>query len=125
MNYGVYSGSGAPEILDGSICVYKSSGNTRYWVTATGSGSGGAFSVSYNGISIPFSVGWKASPGTSGNFSGLSANSGKRFTGVDMVSETCSGSYNAAIKTSFRSQDLAGQQRGIYTGSLSILIEPD
>ena len=118
-NFGSFSGD---EDMDDTLCIYKSSGNKRYWVTATGSGTGGAFELQDGGNSFAYGVRWQKA---GGNFGKLTAGVAKRYGGADKVNTDCGGVDNAGLRIEMRESNVAGAPAGSYGGSLTLLIEPD
>lgn len=121
---GTWSGSGDMVLADGTICTYKSTGGKNYKITATGSGTGGALTVASGAYTIAYTVGWKASQGTAGTYTNLPAGSAQSFSPANTTSQTCGGSYNAAMQVTITSTALGSAKMGSYSGTLTILMEP-
>lgn len=122
--FGTWSGSGDMVLNDGTLCTYKSTGGKNYKIRATGSGTGGALTVASGSYTIAYTVGWKASQGTSGTFTNLLAGQSQTFTPANTASQTCGGSFNAAMRVTLTAAALGSAKMGAYSGTLTILMEP-
>ena len=116
-SYGTW-GSGSVS-RDSNLCVYKSDGDTSYYITA--SGSPGSFRVSSGSNNLSYSVEFKQS---SGSYVLLSHGSRQSFSGADQADENCSGSSNASLRCTFSSSDLEAARPGSYSGTLYVMVEP-
>lgn len=121
---GTWSGSGDLSAIDGTLCVYESSANPRYFITATGSGSGGAFTLSTGGTTIAYAVGWSNVANATSGFTALTSGTRVRFNGGNKTSPTCGGSYNASLQISVLASSMSGKPSGTYSGTVTILLEP-
>ncbi len=106
-----------------SLCVYRRGGGD-YSLTITGSGSGGAFTLSGGGDTIPFSVTWNDGAGA------RSVTSGTLLSGLTntFTQDTeCNGGAdnNATLGVQVLANDIqAGTSTiGTHTGSLTITVE--
>jgi hypothetical protein len=118
-NFGTWSGgSGLSSSSD--LCVYKSSGDS-YFVTASGSGSGGAFSVQDGGNSIGYTVDWARKNNA---FTTLATGVASNFNGANESSTDCGGVMTSTLRVNFSDTNLQSAVPGIYSGELTILVEP-
>lgn len=96
----------------------------NYSVTATGSGSGGAFAITNGTSAIPYEVQWaQTANATSG--SNLTANAvlGGQTTAALLSGLTCLlGVTNATLIVIVRAASLQKATAGAYTGTLSLLL---
>jgi hypothetical protein len=108
------------------VCSYRNRPHVmNYSVIASGSGSGGAFQLSWGGVSLPYDVQWADSPGQTGGAmlqAGVpSSGFGNAANGFD-----CSQQPNtASLTVTIRAADLASAQAGSYSGSLQLTIVPE
>ena len=109
-----------------SICLYSGSSTNGYNVTATGSGSGGAFQLTSGSLSMPFEVQWSSSAAQS---SGTQLNPSTPLTGQvsTATQQTCSSgpAASASLIVVLRSSALSSAAAGTYAGSLTLLIGPE
>lgn len=123
--FGTYSGSGnltANEMVNVSMNYGDSS--RKYSITGSGSGGGGAFTVSDGGLlTLAYTVGYVASAATSGH---ASMTAGTALTGrgggVKPLSDTTD---NGNYLITFSSTDLQAADAASYTGTLSLLVAPE
>ncbi len=109
-----------------SICSFKGWGSTRpYSVQATGSGAGGAFTLSSGAATLAYDVQWADSPNQS---AGTMLQPGVASTGfVNAVSLfPCFGQPDdASLIVTIRAAQIATATAGSYTGTLQITIVPE
>lgn len=120
---GTWSGSGPLNGRDNAICVWSSTGG--YSVTATGSGSGGAFQLASGTNRVDYTVQWAQTGGAS---SGTAMTAGGALTGrtTTATATDCStgASSTAGVFVSISAAELASSPAGTYTGTLQLLITP-
>lgn len=108
------------------VCVYSASPTSGYRVTATGSGSSGAFDLRSGGNRLSYQVQWNSQ---AGNLSGTQLISGTPLTGLvsSATSETCNPgpSASASLIVILRASALSAALPGTYTGQLTLLIAPE
>jgi len=109
-------------------CVWSNTSNKGYSITATGSGSSGAFTLTDSSatLSVPYTVQWAASTGQS---SGTALTAGTALTGLTStaVSPTCSGSPTSTSSLIVNMSATALQSMTSstsYTGTLTLLVTP-
>ena len=110
------------------VCVYSTSPTNGYRVTATGSGTGGAFTLSpaSGSNTLAYEVQWKAQAGQT---------SGSQLTaGSPLVGQTSAASQqqcnsgpaaSASLIVILRAAALSSATTGSYSGSLTLLIAPE
>lgn len=107
-----------------SLCVYSSL--TSYTIKATGSGSGGAFTISNGSATLAYTVQWAFSGGqTSGT--ALSAGTGLKGTPglLDLLCGLGLLTSHASLIIGLPSANLSAAQAGSYTGTLSLMVSPN
>ena len=99
-----------------------------YSVTVTGSGTGGAFTIDDGqGNILNYTAEWNDVKGTSG---GVSVTSGVTLTGQSGACQTATncgtcGNNTGNIRVTIQSSEFDGKPSRDYTGSISLLVEPD
>jgi hypothetical protein len=123
-------GDGAILLTD-DICVYSSSAG-RYLVNATGSGAGGAFTLSRSGINtIAYTATWNS--GGVGNLAntGVALSPGVNTTnrtGAATDSSTCNGANpgpTARLIIRVTNAIMTAAPRGQYTGTITLIATPN
>lgn len=109
-----------------SNCVWSNTATKGYSITATGSGTSGAFTLANGALSVPYSVQWSASSGQS---SGTALAAGTALAGLTStaVNPTCSTSptTSSSLIVSIAAPNLQNMQSATsYTGSLTLLVTP-
>ena len=109
-----------------SVCAYSLGLLGAYHVTATGSGSGGAFTLASSGSTLPYEVQWSAS---SGQTSGTSLTSGVALTGqyssALLSGCTLGAATTASLIVVIRATTLTTATAGSYSGVLTIILAPN
>lgn len=109
-----------------SNCVWSNTATKGYSITATGSGTSGAFTLANGALNVPYSVQWSASSGQS---SGTSLATGTALAGLTStaVNPTCSTSptTTSSLVVSISAADLQSMVSATsYTGTLTLLVTP-
>jgi hypothetical protein len=109
-----------------SNCVWSNTATKGYSITATGSGTSGAFTLANGALSVPYSVQWSASSGQS---SGTALSTGTALAGLTStaVNPTCSTSptTTSSLIVSISAANLQGMVSATsYTGTLTLLVTP-
>jgi hypothetical protein len=118
---GTYAGAGDMTGAD-DLCVYSNNGG--YDITATGNGTGQAFTLTgTSSATVPYTVEWATSAGA-GSGTGLT-------TGVPLAGQSgtfstpdCGGIENAQVIVTVADADLAAAPSDSYTGVLTLLVAP-
>jgi hypothetical protein len=110
-----------------NVCVWSNSSTRGYNVTATGSGTGSAFTLSNGAATVPYSVEWA---GSSGQITGTSLASGTALTGLTSTATnpTCLAgpSSSASLIVNISAASLQGMQAATnYTGTLTLVVAPE
>lgn len=127
VSFGIISNFAADSVRSQSLCLYaKSAPLDHYRITATGSGSGGAFELSSGSDRLPYEVQWNDVAGQAGG-APLVANqplSGQQSTAaVDDCSRGAA--TTASLVLVLRSAALSAASSGTYTGTLTLLVAPE
>lgn len=109
-----------------SNCVWSNTATKGYSITATGSGTSGAFTLANGGLSVPYSVQWSASAGQS---AGTALATGTALTGMTStaVNPTCSTSptTTSSLVIGITAANLQSMTAATsYTGTLTLLVTP-
>lgn len=110
-----------------NVCVWSNTSTKGYNVTASGSGTASAFTLSSGSLTVPYSVEW--SP-TSGQSSGTALASGTALTGLTSAatSATCSSgaTSSASLIVKMSTANLQTMQAATtYTGTLTLVVAPE
>lgn len=127
VSFGTITGFAMDSVRSQSICVYsKSPPADNYRVTASGSGSGGAFDLSSGSNTLPYEVQWSD---TSGQTSGSQLAPNQALTAQHSTAQkddcTNGPATTASLIIILRSGAVAGAIAGSYTGSLTLVIAPE
>jgi len=109
------------------VCVWSNTATRGYSITATGSGSGNAFTLAGGGGTVPYSVEWS---GSIGQTSGTALTSSSPETGLTSTAtqQLCNAgpSASASLIIKISSTDLSTMQAATtYTGTLTLLVTPE
>jgi len=109
-----------------SICVWSNTSTKAYSITATGSGTSNAFTLTNGTGTVPYSVEWSATSGaTSG--SALTTGSASSSLTSSATSQNCSSgpTSSASLIVKMSTTDLGTMTGGSsYTGTLTLLVTP-
>lgn len=123
INFGTYSGTGNLE-SDQDICVYSNIVNGRYDITTQGDGAGNAYTLTNGGDTIPYSVFWSPSTGPSGGTPMTATTTLTNQLNANTQTDDCSvGGLSANIRVLMNDADLHGISNGLYSGTLSVIVE--
>lgn len=110
-----------------NVCVWSNTSTGGYHVTATGSGTGSAFTLANGALTVPYSVQWA---GSTGQTSGSPLTSGTALTGLTStaVNPTCSAgpATTASLIVNIAATDLQTMKASTtYTGTLTLVVAPE
>lgn len=110
-----------------NVCVWSNTSTKGYNVTASGSGSGNAFTLANAALTVPYSVEWT---GSSGQSSGTALTPGSALTGLTSTATnaTCASgaSSSASLIVKISSASLQGMEAATnYTGTLTLVVAPE
>ena len=108
------------------VCVWSNTATKGYTITATGSGTASAFTLTNGTGTVPYAVSWAASSGqTSG--SPLVAGTASSSLVSTATQQTCSSgpTASASLIVGISTTDLGTMTAGSsYTGTLTLLVTP-
>lgn len=119
---GTWNGSSDMNSND-DVCIYSNVTSGSYKVTATGTGTGGAFTLANGGSALPYKVFWNDVTGTTGEVELTAGTALTGQTGYNNTSQTCGGGSNADFHIRILATELSNVPSGAYTGNVSFLIE--
>jgi len=109
-----------------SVCVWSNTATKAYTITATGSGTASAFTLSDGATAVPYSVEWASSSGqTSG--SALTTGTASASLTSTATSQNCASgpAASASLVVGIATADLGTMSAGSsYTGTLTLLVTP-
>lgn len=111
-----------------NVCVWSNTSTRGYSITATGSGTGGAFTLASGALpAVPYAVEWALS---SGQTSGTSLAAATALTGQTStaINQDCSAgpSASASLVVSIASATLQSMSAGVtYNGTLTLVVAPE
>lgn len=130
--FGTITNFGADAVNAQSVCVFaKSPPGDNYNITASGSGTGGAFLLSSGSANLPYDVQWADTPSKSVGtqlvanqpLTGQHSNYGNGNTG-DCSRAPVPG-VTASLIVILRSQAISAASSGNYSGTLTLLVAPE
>ncbi|MEG8040167.1 hypothetical protein QP166_12740 [Sphingomonas sp. LR60] len=118
--FGTIGSFGTDLVRSQSICAFSGLLGGRYSVTASGSGTGGAFTLSNGAAALPYEVQWNTTAGQSSG-TGLTANvalSGQTMLLSCPVLQTT----NTSLIVILRAAQLHVATAGNYSGTLTVIL---
>jgi len=105
-------------------CVWSNTSTRNYTITASGSGTAGAFTVASGSSVIPYSVGW-ANSANAASPTALTAGTASSALTSNATNISCSGSGNSTLKVTIGASDLQDMiATQSYTGTLTLVVTP-
>jgi hypothetical protein len=128
--FGSIANFSADYVRASDVCVYaKSPPGNNYRITASGSGTGGAFLLASGAATLPFEVQWADTPGrTSGTLlvPNRPAVAQHSTAGAGDPGDCSKGSgTTASLVVILRSSAVAAAISGNYSGTLTLLVAPE
>ena len=124
--FGAISNLSADVAQAQSVCAFSQSATNGYNVSATGSGPGGAFTLSAGAAQLDYDVQWAAAPAQT---SGTALAPGGVLSGLTSTAsqQTCNSgpASSASLIVILRAAQLGAATAGSYTGTLSLTIAPE
>lgn len=121
LNMGTYSGSG-PLVTSDDVCVFTNDASGAYKVTARGSGTSFAFTLTdTNSHTMNYTVRWND---LSTVISLAADTASSTRAGGNTTSQNCSGGNSAQFEVTLTASALLSKPAGTYTGVLTLIIEP-
>lgn len=109
-----------------NVCVYSTASGGLYHVTATGSGTGGAFTLASGANLLAYEVQWAASSGQTTGTDLTSGVASTVFTSNAVNAGCTSAPTNVAtLLTILRTASVSAATSGSYTGVLTLLVAPN
>jgi hypothetical protein len=111
-----------------SVCVWSNTSTRGYSITATGSGTANAFTLTDGSApAVPYTVEWA---GSSGQTSGITLAAGSALTGQTStaISSDCTAgpAASASLVVSIGSPTLQSMTAGVtYAGTLTLVVAPE
>jgi hypothetical protein len=121
--FGTIGSFGSDLVRSQSICAFSGLLGGRYSVTASGSGAGGAFTLSNGAAALPYEVQWNTTAGQSSGI-GLTANvplGGQTMLLSCPVLQTT----NTSLIVILRAAQLHVATAGNYSGTLTVILAPN
>ena len=109
-----------------SVCVWSNTATKAYTITATGSGTASAFTLTNGSGTVPYSVEWAATSGQT-NGTALSTGTASASLTTAAVNQTCSAAptTTASLIVGIATTDLGTMSAGTsYTGTLTLVVTP-
>lgn len=109
-----------------NVCAWSNTSTRAYTITATGSGTGSAFTLANGAATVPYSVEWNASSGqTTGSALNTGTASGSLVSAATHQSCTSGPSSSASLIVRIAAADLSTMPAATaYTGTLTLLVTP-
>ena len=124
--FGTLANLGVDAVQAQSVCLYADTATNGYNVTATGTGSGGAFELNATPGTMAYVVQWNSSAGQS---SGTQLVPNVPLTGqvTSATQQTCNSgpATSASLIVTLQSTALSSATAGTYNGTLTLLIGPE
>lgn len=123
VNFGLISNLQADARRAQNVCLFSNSTGGRYSVTATGSGTGSAFTLTNGANSLAYEVEWSDQSGqTSGTSLSPAVASVGRVSAA--TQQTCNSgpATSASLIVILRSSALTQAREGSYSGSLTLVV---
>jgi hypothetical protein len=118
--------SGGTASKNEDVCVWSNNSDKGYFVTATGSGTSGAFTIANatNPV-IPYGVRWAASTGQTNGTVLTAGTKSAKFISTATVPD-CGGGNSASLIVRIQGTDASNMLAStVYTGTLTLLISPN
>lgn len=120
VSFGNITALDVDQVRSQSVCAFSGLLGGRYSVTATGSGTGNAFTLSNGSAALPYEVQWS---GTAGRTSGTNLAAGAPLSGQTMaLSCPLLQATNASLIVVLRGTALTSAQAGNYSGVLTLIL---
>jgi len=121
--FGSYTGTGNIS-QDDDVCVWTNVTTADYVVTASGSGTASAFTLTDGSETIAYQVFWNDVAGTSGSVELSTGVASATQTGANTTALDCSGGVNANFQVTMSQSVLLAVAPNSYAGVLTLTIEP-
>lgn len=124
--FGTVANLASDSLNSQNICVFSNSQTNGYYVQATGSGAGGAFTLASGGNALAYEVQWNQASGQSAGAQ-LSPNVALTGQVSSATQPSCNSgpSSSASLIIILRSAQLSAATAGTYSGTLTLLVAPE
>ncbi|WFL76166.1 hypothetical protein P7228_09145 [Altererythrobacter arenosus] len=116
----------SPATSSQSVCVWSNTSTGAYSITATGSGTGNAFTLSDGSDEVAYSVQWNQAAGqSSGSTLATGAASATLTSAATHQTCTTGPAFSASLIVGIDTTELSSMNAGsVYSGSLTLLVTP-
>lgn len=123
VNFGAITNLGIDAVQSQSLCVYSNASSNNYSIRASGSGLGGAFTLSSGATDISYEVRWNNQAGQS-NGTALSPGTILSAQTTTAQNQTCSNgpSTTASLILVLPAASLSSATQGSYSGTLTLIV---
>ena len=121
---GLFNGTGDAS-SNRNVCIWTNQAAGHYKIRATGNGASLAFTVTNGTGTMPYTVKWNNTTGTSGNTALTSNTDSGTMTGASTTATDCSGGDNANFEIRIAHTTLLAAHPGTYTGVITLVVTPD
>lgn len=105
-------------------CVWSNTSTRNYTITASGSGTAGAFTIASGSSVIPYSIGW-ANSANATSLTALTAGAASSAIASNATNISCGGTGNSTLKVTIGATDLQNMvATNSYTGTLTLVVTP-
>jgi hypothetical protein len=109
-----------------TVCAFSNLLSARYSITATGSGAGGAFTITNGAATLPYDVQWNAAANqTSGTALSAGAALTGQISGALTLGCTLGLTPSGSLTIILRAAALSNAAAGDFSGTLSLMIAPN
>jgi hypothetical protein len=109
-----------------NVCVWSNTATKAYTLTASGSGTASAFTLSNGATTVPYSVEWASSSGQTSGTAMTTGTASASLTSTATNQNCASGpAASASLVVKMSTTDLGTMSAGSsYTGTLTLLVTP-
>lgn len=105
-------------------CVWSNTATRKYTITASGSGTAGAFTLTDGTVVVPYSVSWANSANASSP-SALTAGTATAALVASATNISCSAGVDSTLKVGIAASDLQNMvATNSYQGTLTLVVTP-
>jgi hypothetical protein len=105
-------------------CVWSNTATRKYTITANGSGTAGAFTLTDGAVVVPYSVGWAATAGAS-SFTTLASGAASAALVATSANVACSAGVDSTMQVAITAANLQTMvATNSYNGTLTLVVTP-
>ncbi len=109
-----------------TVCAYSNALNSNYSVRLTGSGAGGALTLSNGAATMPYDVQWNSAAGQTSGTQLVAGVPQSGFVSQGVLPGCTLGlTRSGSLTVILRAASLSAAHAGSYTGTLTVLISPN